>query len=123
MSSADRLCGRCRGDDLDFNLVGGTGELGLHGRARRRVSLRHPRIPNRVHQRKILDVGKIDRRRQDLRLVAADRSQQRVDPRKYRPRLRRDIGGGIFRNLAGEQAKRSPAGMKTTMSDMSLPVW
>ena len=67
----------------------GCGELRLDGRARGRLAGRHPRIPYRVHRREVAMSGKIDRRRQDLGLVAAGFAEQPVDLREHLLRLAR----------------------------------
>ena len=80
---------QARGDDLDLDLVVGMRRASpRRSRARASGPARHPRFPHGVHRGEVAHVGQVDRRRQDLRLVAAGFGEQAVDRREHLLRLR-----------------------------------
>jgi hypothetical protein len=101
--AAGRLRGdRNRGDDLDLDPVLRRGELRFDGGARGRLAGHHPLLPHRVHRGEIGHVRQVDRRRQDLRLVAAGFEQQIVDLREDLLRLSGDVRLGVVGDLSCE---------------------
>src|SRR5882724_1271096 len=70
-SGIRRWRGLLRRDHHDFDAILRRRQPGLDGSAGRGISGRYPAVPHRVHFREVFHVGDVDRRRQQLRLVAA----------------------------------------------------
>src|SRR6185312_14090640 len=84
--------------DLDLHLR--VVQPGLDRRPGRRLAGHDPGVPYRVHGGEIGDVGQPDRRRQDLRLVAAALREQRID---LGQRLL-NLAGDVLRRVLGDHA-------------------
>src|SRR5688572_30389710 len=89
-------CGSQRGDDLDLDAVIRVCKLRLDRCARGCLARRNPRLPDGVHRGEVGHARKVDRRRDDLRLVAARFREKPIDLRQHRLRLPGEIRLGVL---------------------------